>query len=156
MYSKSDYRSKISKLASQKRVASFESILAKVDSMTEQQRDEFVANFVKTHGLSETINLVRKTLADTATVTRQAQMYEGLKNNPPQTGPMAVPTPSQFSQKLNNAGEWGYMLTILLMIGTAGAADLGADWKTIFKGFAITIGSGFLSWVIKKLSSYVK
>lgn len=152
MYSKSDYRTKISKLAAQNRVASFESILSKVDAMSDQQRNEFIDSFVKNHGLSQTINLIRRTLVDLSINTKQAQLYEGLKTQPLS----GSPTPSQLKQKLNDAGDWGYLLTILLMIGTAGGADLGGDWKQILKGFAITVGTGFLAWCIKRLSSHIK
>jgi hypothetical protein len=91
-------------------------------------------------------------LVDLASTTKQAQLYEGLKPQPLTNGP----TPSQLRQKLEAAGDWGYFLTVLLMLGTAGASDLGGDWKQILKGFIITLGSGFLSWAVKKLASYMK
>ncbi len=158
MLTKSEYKQKITKLAAVKRVASFESILSKVDGMTEEQRDAYIADFVQQHGVASTLNLVRKTLADTALSSRQAQLYEGFRNQK-QDAPMAVsdqPTPSLLKQRLENAGDWGYLLTVLLMVGTAGASDLGGDWKQILKGFALTIGTGFLAWAAKKLASYMK
>lgn len=147
MLSKSDYRQKITKLAASERVASFESILSKADSMTEQQRDEFNTNFVNEHGLASTLNMVKQTLVNLSLNLRHAQLYEGLKNKP---------TPSGFKQRLNNAGDWGYLLTVLLLIGTAGMSDLGGAWREILKGFSLTIGTGFLSWVAKYLSSKMK
>ncbi len=160
MLSKSDYKQKITKLAASERVASFESILSKVDSMTDQQRDEFIAGFVKEHGIASTLNLVKQTLANLSLNLRHAQIYEGLKSQPQSAEPMAEyvnkPSPSTFKQKLNDAGDWGYLLTVLLMVGTAGTSDLGGDWKDILKGFALTIGTGFLAWVAKKISSFMK
>lgn len=153
MTSKSEYNKKITKLAASKRVASFASIVSKVDGMSEQQRNDFISGFVNSHGLTETVNIVRKNLSDLALVTRQAQLYEGFKNQTPASDEV---TPSQFKQRLNTAGDWGYLLTILLMIGTAGTSDLGGDWADILKGFALTIGTGFLSWAMKFLSSKMK
>ena len=149
---KSDYRSQITKSAYLKKVAGIESLIAKVDGMTEQQRLQYIAESVKRlGGWEKTLESVKNTLASMAVTTKQATLYEGLKNQP-----KTEPTPSQLSQKLNNAGDWVYLLTLLLFIGTAGASDMGGDWKQIFKGFALTIGSGFLGWAAKKLSTLVK
>ena len=128
--------------------ASMESLVSKVDAMTTEQRDDYIANFVKNHGVQSTLDMVTKTLRNLTATSRQAALYEGLNEK--------KETPSQLSQKINAAGDWGYLLTLLLMIGTAGASDNGAGWGEVFKGFALTIGSGFLSWCLKKLSSYVK
>ena len=130
--------------------ASIEDIIAKVDSMTSEQRDAFAADYVKSHGLRETLGLVQRTLAKlTSSQPKTAQLYDGFKPKP-------EASPSQLKQRINDAGDWGYLLTLLLLIGTAGAADLGADWGQIFRGFGLTIGAGFLSWCVKKLSSYIK
>lgn len=158
MASKPEYKNKIAKLASTKRVASFASIVSKVDAMSEQERDEFITNFVRSHGLPETINLVRKNLANLSLFSRQAQLYEGFKGQEQDSASMASKetSPSQFRQKLNTAGDWGYLLTILLLVGTAGASDMGGDWKEVLKSFALTIGTGFLSWAMKYLASKMK
>lgn len=120
--------------------------------MTDQQRDEFCANFVREHGLAETLSIVKNNLANIARSQRTAQLYEGFKG---QATPVEE-RPSKLKHTLNVAGNWGYLLTLLLMIGTAGASDMGASWTEIIRGFALTLGTGFLTWVAKKLAPYVK
>ena len=128
--------------------------VAKVDHMTEQQRDEFINQKIAELGPRGVVSLVQKLLSRTASA---APIYEGLKGNTEEPTPMAIrtDTPSQFKQKIEG-GDWGYFLAILLMIGTAGAADQGADWKQIMQGFALTLGTAFLTWVIKRVSSRKK
>lgn len=134
------------------RQADFQSIFAKVDAMTDQQRDEFCANFVREHGLAETLSILKNNLANIASSKRTAQIYEGFRDK-------ATPVeerPSKLKHALNVAGDWGYLLTLLLMIGTAGASDTGGSWTDIIRGFALTLGAGFLTWSAKKLAPYVK
>ena len=136
--------------------ASIEDIIAKVDAMTSEQRDAYINNAVSQMGADGVITLVKNALARTTSAA--GPMYEGLRNTEESQVPMAVKTnsPSQFKQKIENDGDWSYLLVILLMLGTAGASDLGASWGQIIRGFAVTIGAGFLIWVIKRVKAAMK
>ena len=143
----------ISSRSFNKQSSSMDDIVAKVNAMTEQQKNEYVDNAVKQMGAGAVVNLVKKVLARTTSAA--GPMYEGFKDSKEEQVPMAAKTdsPSQFKQKINNAGDWLYLLVILIMVGTAGASDQGASWGQILRGFAITLGSGFLIWVVKRVAS---
>lgn len=137
------------------KIASFESAISQVEAMSDAQREEFIKGFVESHGVSSTLNVVKQALQNLSRAQRSAAVGDsGWAAN--RTQGVEDPRPSKLKHRLNVAGDWSYALALLLLVGTAGASDLGADWSEILKGFALTSGAAFMGWVFKKLSSIVK
>jgi hypothetical protein len=137
------------------KTASLESAMSQVDGMSDTQREEFIRGFVESHGLLATIKTVKETLQNLSRAQRSAAVGDSGWAANRQQG-TEDQRPSQLKHRLNVAGDWSYLLALLLLIGTAGTSDLGGSWGEIFKGFAATSGAAFLGWVFKKLSSLVK
>lgn len=137
------------------KTSSLESAMAQVDSMSDDQIEEFIKGKVSALGIKGAFSLVMQTLKNLASSKKTAATGDSgwAENQPKQP---EDPRPSKLKQRLSTAGDWSYALAILLAIGTAGTSDAGGSWGEIFQGFAIASGTAFLGWALKKISSYLK
>lgn len=140
------------------RTSSIESALAQVDGMSEQQMEEFVKGKVEALGVRGVLNLVMKTLTGLARSNKTAAAGDmgWAQNKAFDSAKEEDPRPSKLKYRINVAGDWLYLLAILIAIGTGGGSDLGGSWSDIFKGFAAASGTAFMGWAFKKISSYLK
>jgi hypothetical protein len=137
------------------KTASIESAISQVDGMSDAQREEFIKGFAESHGLVATLKIVKQALQNLSRSGKTAAYGDsGWAANRPEGA--EDQRPSQLKHRLNVAGDWSYLLALLLVIGSAGTSDMGGSWGDIFKGFAAASGAAFLGWVFKKLSSIVK
>ncbi len=166
------------KLKSQKRFmkamrvveASAEDMLQKAISMSPQERDKFIFDFLSEHGLRGAINVVANISKvfksmdinpDTQVV--QAQLYEGLKKPVPAQQDTrdrtSKPGTTDVKTVLNKLGDWSALLTFFCMLGAAGTSDYvglvkkSPDTSAEIKSFLIFAGAAFMTWAIKYMAS---
>jgi hypothetical protein len=157
--------------------AQMTNILDRAVSMSEQDRNEYITDFVNKHGLKETFQIVKNIVKQFLGMKVTAQMYQGFRgNNSESKGPMAVRNTEQYPAEvpaestgsgklyslLNKAGDWSVLLTFFLMW----AAVSTSDYYTLvqkqpnsaaeIKAFLIASGAAFMTWLFKFLASKVK
>ncbi len=135
------------------KTASIESVLSTLDSMAPEEIDNLISSKVKEMGIGGVVSLAKNTLINLAKPQRSAAYGDsGWTNNKSVGGTR----PTNFKNKINAAGGWSYLLAFLMLMGTAGASDLGASWTDVFKGLLATVGTAFFGWTLKHLASKLK
>lgn len=154
-------------------------ILERTMSMSEADREEYITNFVKEHGLKEVFNIVKGAITGitnekepvTARVHDQGYKQNKKKSDiipkeeqesTPTTKEQSLPMKSRLKTVLEKLGDWSILLTFFLMWAAISNSDYHSlvvkqtDVHAEIKAFLITSGAAFMAWAFKYLRSLLK